>query len=62
MLERNLGKPLLFNISSIPMSIIVLGFHISEQVGKINHLLYIHDLKLVYAKCSTEIQSLLNTE
>ena len=37
-----------------------MGYHISEQAGKINHLLYMDDLKL-YAKSSTEIESLLNT-
>ena len=36
------------------------GYHISEQAGKINHLLYMDDLKLS-AKSSTEIESLLNT-
>ena len=36
------------------------GYHISEQAGKINHLLHMDDLKL-YAKSSMEIESLLNT-
>ena len=39
-------SPLLFNISLIPISIILnktgLDYHISEQAGKINHLLYLH--------------------
>ena len=57
-------SPLLFDISLIPMSIILyktgFGYHISQQAGKINHLFYMDDLKL-YAKSSMEIELLLNT-
>ena len=43
-------SPLLFNISLIPMLVILnktgVGYHLSEQAGKINHLLYMDDLQL----------------
>ena len=58
-------SPLLFEIIMIPLSLILrdkrAGYQLKKEGCKINHLLFMDDLKL-YAKNSSQINSLVQTE
>ena len=56
-------SPLLFVVALIPMSLILskmkIGYDLGDGRGKVNHLLFMDDLKL-FAKTDNQVNSLVN--